>query len=101
MNTPLVIHAVVFRGRKHWVAQCLEYDIATQSVEPEGILEQLEKALDAEVEFSRRHDLRAFVRLPKAPEPYWQMARELSELDRPSPAPDPVDGLRGWMLTLN
>ncbi len=68
-----LIRALVFKGHKAWVAQCLEHDIATQAEKPADILRQLELALEAEVRFCAKYGGVPFERLPKAPQKYWDM----------------------------
>lgn len=79
--TAIEVRVVFFRGSSKWVAQCLEYDIATQADSLEQLETRLVQALNAEVEFSRRLDKQAFTRLPKAPERYWAMWRGATDFD--------------------
>ena len=87
-----LIHVVVFRGRKHWVAQCLEYDIATQAAELSDIPRKLELALETEMAMGRELGRQPFVSLPRAPERYWQMWERLSQMEQPLPQEEPISG---------
>lgn len=69
------MRVVIFKGLSKWVAQCLESDIAAQADRLEDLPAKLLKALEAEVEFSKRKGKEAFRRLPQAPDRYFSMWR--------------------------
>lgn len=48
------VRVIVFREGDQYVAQCLEYDIATQARSLEGLIDRLELTLDAE--FAHCHE---------------------------------------------
>lgn len=70
VDAPRQLRVVVFKGRKSWVAQCLEYDIAAQSADLETLPFQLARAILAEIELSRSQGVEPFSKLPPAPERY-------------------------------
>lgn len=63
------IRAVVFREEGRWVAQCLEYDIATQDDSMDGLYDRLGRVLAAEPGAD------PFAGIPPAPKRYWEMYR--------------------------
>ena len=66
---------VVFRGQRHWVAQCLEIDLAAQAERLEDLPERLARTFAAEVELARERGVDPFLGLPQAPARYWAMWR--------------------------
>jgi hypothetical protein len=72
MNGPS-IHAVAFPHRGHWVAQCLEYDIATQAETLDELLGEIQYLLAAHVLVAERENLEPFAELSKAPKRFWEM----------------------------
>lgn len=70
------IHAVVFRSGEWLVAQCLEYDIATQARDLKGLLYEVERILAAHVLVARQDGAEPFTNIPKAPKRFWKMYQE-------------------------
>lgn len=69
------IHAVAFQTGSNWVAQCLEYDIATQASSLDSLLEELKRILAAQVCASAPEGMDPFSDIPKAPRRFWEMYR--------------------------
>lgn len=46
------VRVVVFREEDMYVAQCLEFDIATQAHDIEGVLDRLDLTIEAECQMS-------------------------------------------------
>jgi len=67
------IHAVAFRSGSCWVAQCLEYDIATQAKSFRELLYEVERILVAHVLVARGEGADPFAGIPKAPKRFWEM----------------------------
>jgi hypothetical protein len=67
----VAIRAVAFEHGDHWVAQCLEYDIATQARTLDDLLYELERIIAAHILGSRGRT--PFANLPRAPSVFWQM----------------------------
>lgn len=66
------IRAVVFRDGDLWVAQCLEYDLATQGRTMEQLRERLEMLLLAQMAVGRKVGRKPFAGMPKAPQEFWE-----------------------------
>lgn len=69
----LKIRAVLFQSHGWWVAQCLEYDIATQARTQADLLYELERIIVGHFLVSAEMGRRPFERLPRAPRRYWEM----------------------------
>jgi hypothetical protein len=72
-STNDAIHAVIFRNGEWWVAQCLEYDIATQARELRDLLNEVERIVAAHILVADKDGMEPFANLPKAPKRFWQM----------------------------
>lgn len=68
-----LIHAVAFQNGASWVAQCLEFDIATQAPSLDGLMYELQRILVGHVFVARQEKQEPFERIPKAPQRYWEM----------------------------
>ena len=69
----LKIDAIAFRSSGWWVAQCLQYDIATQTKVFEDIPYELAKMLVGHMLIAKAHNLEPFEHLPPAPRKYWEL----------------------------
>jgi hypothetical protein len=67
------IHAVIFRNGEWLVAQCLEYDIATQARELRDLLNEVERIVAAHILVADKDGTTPFADIPKAPKQFWQM----------------------------
>jgi hypothetical protein len=67
------IHAIVFRDGEWLVAQCLEYDIATQARDLKGLFYEVERILAAHVLIADRDGAEPFAGIPRAPKRFWEM----------------------------
>src|SRR5438270_10544232 len=74
------IRAVAFERGDHWVAQCLEYDIATQAKTLDDLLYELERILVAHLMGAEGAD--PFANIPKAPQRFWRMYETAEEISR-------------------
>ena len=70
-----ILHAVVFQHGAHWVAQCLEHDIATQAATPDELLYELERIVAAHLLVADEEAAEPFADIPKAPRRFWEMYR--------------------------
>lgn len=61
------VRVVVFREGDVYVAQCIEYDIATQAADLDALLERLDLTLDAECAMSRERGGAPFAGIAPAP----------------------------------
>jgi hypothetical protein len=83
------IHAVAFEHGGRWVAQCLEYDIATQASTLDDLLYEFERILVAHILGADGAD--PFANLSPAPRSFWEMYdRAVTKVApvRPFPMPD-------------
>lgn len=100
------IHVLVFPRGEWLIAQCLEYDIATQARLSEGftgLRHEVERILAAHILGARRAGTVPFANIPKAPRKFWEMYKDASvrlepvgggDLAFPADAPRPVIELR-------
>lgn len=67
------IQAVIFQQREWWVAQCLEYDIATQAKTPVELYRELARVLTLQVELDTEAGREPFQGIDRAPDKFWSM----------------------------
>jgi hypothetical protein len=67
------IRAVVFRAGEWWVAQCLEYDLATQARRLEDLPRELRRLLNVQILASLESGIEPFEGFSKAPTRFWKM----------------------------
>jgi hypothetical protein len=73
MKIAYILRAVAFQSGSNWVAQCLEYDIATQAETLDDLPYELERILVAHILVGRKEGLLPFAEIPKAPRRFWEM----------------------------
>jgi len=73
MTPKYSLHAVVFRDGDWWVAQILEYNLATAAKSLEAIPTELERFLTVQIVGSLESGLEPFEDLPKAPQRFWDL----------------------------
>ena len=74
MNTkPYGIRAVFFRDQQWWIAQCLEYDIATCATTLPDLNLELERLLQGHLVVATEHGVQPFAGLPPAPKRFWKL----------------------------
>ncbi len=71
--TPPKVSAVIFREGDYWVAQVLEYDLATQARSLKDLQYGLQRTLIGHVVASTEADQVPFERLAPAPKRDWEM----------------------------
>jgi hypothetical protein len=95
MDSTTLIHAVVFENGGNWVAQCLEYDVATQARTLDSLLYELERIVMAHLFVAEKEGAQPFADIPKAPPRFWEMYRRarrtvrVQELPAPEKQPRP------------
>ena len=71
------MNVILFESEpRHWVAQCLEYDIGAQADSLPNLLYEFQRSLVGHVAIAYLHDQEPFECLPAAPPEYWTMFRE-------------------------
>jgi predicted RNase H-like HicB family nuclease len=98
MQNPYQIRAVVLQEGDWWVAQCLDYDIATQAKTIAELYDELERVLMGHMVMAREAGVAPFSGIPRAPKRYWDLFRDARlklepveppvQLDVPSPSVD-------------
>jgi len=84
------LHAVAFEHAGHWVAQCLEHDIATQAKTLDDLLYEFERILAAHILGAESTD--PFANIPPAPKSFWAMYdRAVTKVAPVKPFPIPAD----------
>lgn len=77
MSKSTTIRVVIFKDGEHWVAQCLEYDIAAQATDLDTLRSRLLVAVEAEAQASREFTGAEFGGIGEAPQAYrdlWNKA---------------------------
>lgn len=98
IEMPEVLHVLVFRGERRWVAQCLQYDIAAQAEDLGELLPRFQKTLEAEKMLCIKHGRVPLTSRPRAPQKYWDEAKKLAAISM-SDAPERVQELSAlWRL---
>jgi hypothetical protein len=72
----LKIHTLVFRSGEWLIAQCLEYDIATQARDFRALLLEVQRILTAQIVVADHEGVDPFADIPKAPKRFWQMYKD-------------------------
>jgi hypothetical protein len=67
------IHAVAFQHGEWWIAQCLEYDIATQARTLDDLLVEVDRILVGHLIVGKIEGREPFSNIPKAPKRFWEM----------------------------
>jgi hypothetical protein len=67
------VSAVLFREGEWWVAQCLEYDIATQARRLEDLPQELHRLLTNQILASLEAGIEPFQGFSRAPRRFWEM----------------------------
>jgi hypothetical protein len=94
------IRVIVFRETDHYVAQCLDYDIATQAKTLEGLVDRLELTLDAEFAICEEDGMQPNKAIPAAPNYYHELwDSRFMTLDRIN-LPKPDGGARHFEMAL-
>ena len=70
------IHVIVFRSGEWLIAQCLEFDIATQVREFPDLFHEVERILAAHIVVEQKEGLEPFADISKAPRKFWVMYRD-------------------------
>jgi predicted RNase H-like HicB family nuclease len=73
MESKHTIHVLALHRGEWWVAQCLEYDIATQARTLDDLLVELEQILAGYVIVGRKEGRDLFAEMPKAPKRFWDL----------------------------
>lgn len=67
------IRVIIFNDGRHWIAQCLEYDIAAQADDLDTVRSRLLVAVEAEAETSLELMGERFKGIAPAPRAYQEM----------------------------
>lgn len=67
------ISVVIFQEGDWWVAQGLEFDIATQAKTPSDLDYELQRILIGHMVSAKEEGVEPFATLPPAPQEYWEM----------------------------
>jgi hypothetical protein len=67
------IRAVIFQEGPRWVAQCLEYGLATQAARLEDLPHELMRLLAVQIAASLECGVEPFFGFSPAPRRYWEM----------------------------
>lgn len=83
------VRVLVFKEKTHdgqewWVAQCLEYDLATQALTIDALNYEMQRLFVAHIVSAESEGLAPFECLPPAPDYYWKKFQLATEL-RPAP----------------
>jgi hypothetical protein len=78
------VHVLILRQGDHWIAQCLEYDIAAQAMKFDQLRTLLIETLDAEHEESLRRHKKAFGGIDPAPKYFYDRWNQRSTAFAPT-----------------
>lgn len=78
------VRAVVFRDEDLWIAQCLEYDLATQGRTLEQLRERVKRLLLVRMAVSQKERRKPFGGLPKGPQEFWELWESAEALETQS-----------------
>lgn len=67
------VRAIAFRRRGWWIAQCLDYSLATQTKTLEDLPSELHRLLSVQVAASLARGVEPFAGFLPAPRRYWDM----------------------------
>jgi predicted RNase H-like HicB family nuclease len=76
MFIPNKIHAVVFKEGEWFIAQFLEYDIATQAKSVTALLDEAEQIIAAHILVADKEGSEPFAKISRAPRRFWQMYKD-------------------------
>ena len=82
MTPKYSLRAVIFRDGDWWVAQLLEYNLATAARSLEAIPAELERFLTVQIVGSLEAGVEPFEDLPKAPQRFWDLYEQSSAQSR-------------------
>jgi len=83
---PVKVRILIFKGRRKWVAQCLEFDIAVQADALEDLQAKFQVAIEGERRYCEERGLTPLTRLPEAPRRYFETWDDLQTV---SPGGEP------------
>ena len=69
----IILRLSLYDGISRWIAQGLEFDIATDGDNPKEALERFVDALACECAFAEQQKIRLEERIPKAPTDIWNL----------------------------
>jgi hypothetical protein len=72
--------AVIFFDRGWWVAQCLEVDLCVSAKTRDALPKKLARQLRGQAILDASRGKRPFEMLPRAPEKFWRMYSEATEM---------------------
>jgi hypothetical protein len=75
-SRPYKIHAVAFTEGPWCVAQCLEYDIATQARSMSALYHEIERIIAAHILLAQQQGREPFANIPRAPKRFWRMYKD-------------------------
>ena len=78
----LRLSVLLLKGATHWVAQCLEYDLAAQGKEIDDALRSFTRTLNGQILLDIQEKVAPLSRVLQAPKEYWSIfehAKRLAE----------------------
>ena len=70
---PITVNAVAFRAEGLWIAQCLEYNLASYTETLEELPDELLQQLVSQIKLDTEAGLTPFANFKPAPARYWKM----------------------------
>lgn len=71
--TEHLIRAVAFKEGDWWVAQCLDYDLATQARGLKELIDEVQRLLASHLLLARRERVEPFAGIGRAPQRFWDL----------------------------
>jgi hypothetical protein len=78
-----ILHAVVFKERDLWVAQCLEINLVSCATSLEELPEILTRQLNAQHKADLEAGREPFAKFKRAPEKYWRVYDSIRATTKP------------------
>ncbi len=78
MAKRISIRAIAFQRGDWWIAQCLEYSIATQARSLEKLLPEFDRLIKVQIAASLEMGIEPFFGFSPAPRKYWEMYEKAS-----------------------
>jgi len=78
----ITIRALLFQSGQWWIAQCLEYDLATAAKRLEDLPAELERFLTVQIAGSLEIGVEPFEGIPPAPRRFWRRHEEAQQNPR-------------------
>ncbi len=92
------LHVLILREGDGWAAQCLEFDLAAQGSTVREAQDAFERVFQLQIALDKQDNKMPFEGLKRAPDSYWDRAREAMRLGERIPLRAPRDVPPAYMI---